>query len=117
MTILNLFIDGLILWGGSQLFPGVIQVGGTGTLILATILIWLITTLIQGVAALIAGAGIACESIVWTITGFVVALFSGIIAMAILSNVLAGFAIVGFWPKVLLAIGFSVFELSSHDEK
>lgn len=115
MTVLNLFIDGLILWAGSQLAPGVIQISGIGTLILATILIWLISALVRGVSMLVTGVGITCDSIVWTGVGIIAVLFADILAMAILSNVLAGFMIVGFWPKVLLAICFSIFELSSEE--
>ena len=113
MFILNLIIDGLILWAGTKIAPEVVQIDGFGTLVLVTILLTIVTALVALGCALTAGIGAACDNIVWTIIGVVAIFFSGIIAMSLLSNWLPGFNIVGFWPKAIIAICFSIFELSS----
>ena len=112
MFILNLIIDGLILWAGTKIAPDVVQIEGTGTLILATVLLTVITTVVALVCVAIMGIGAACENVTWTIIGLVAVFFSNVIAMWLLSMWLPGFAIVGFWPKVLISICCSLLELS-----
>jgi uncharacterized membrane protein YvlD (DUF360 family) len=112
MFILNLLIDGLILWAGSKIAPDVVQIGGFGTLVLATVLLSVVTFLVMLACLAIAGIGALCENLAWAIIGVVAVFFSGIIAMSLLSSWLPGFAIIGFWPKAIIAICFSIFELS-----
>ena len=112
MFILNLIIDGLILWAASKIAPDVVQISGFGTLVLATILLTVVTALVGLICIAVAGIGVACDNVLWAIIGVVAVFFSSIIAMALLSSWLPGFAIIGFWPKALIAICCSLFELS-----
>ena len=110
-TILNLVIGGLVLWAASRLFPATVQINGTGTLILATVLIWVVSFAVALICILIAGIGAVFENWIWIIIGIILVFFSDIIAMTILSKNLDGFMVVGFWPKVLLSICFALFHL------
>lgn len=112
-TLLNFVIDGLILWAASKLFPQTVQIDGFGTLVLATLLLTVIAVIVGLLCVLVAAIGAACDNAIWLIIGFVALLFSGVIAMTILSNNLGGFNIIGFWPKVLLSLVMSLFELRS----
>ena len=112
-TLLNLVIGGLVLWAASRLFPATVQIDGTGTLILATVLIWVVSFVIGLLCLLIMGIGAVLENWLWVIIGIILVLFSEVIAMTILSNHLNGFMIVGSWPKVLLSICFSLFHLKA----
>ncbi|MBQ9018642.1 phage holin family protein [Candidatus Saccharibacteria bacterium] len=112
-TLLNFVIDGLILWAASKLSPHTVQIDSFGTLVLATFLLTVIAVIVGLLCILIAEIGMACDNALWLIFGFVALLFSDVIAMAILSNSLGGFNIVGFWPKVLLSFVMFLFELSS----
>ena len=112
MFILNLIIDGLILWAASKIAPDVVQISGFGTLVLATILLTVVTVAVGLLCIGVAGIGVACDNVLWAIIGVVAVFFSGIIAMALLSSWLPGFAIIGFWPKVLISLCCSLFELS-----
>ncbi len=111
-VFMNLLIDGLILWAGSKLAPEVVQISGFGTLVLATILLTVVTYAVGFLCVAVAGIGMACNNVLWAIIGLVAIFFSNIIAMALLSSWLPGFAIIGFWPKALISICCSLFELS-----
>ena len=110
---LSLIIHGVILWAASCLFPDIVQIDSTATLILATILIWLISFVIGIICLLIIGVGAIFDSPVWLIIGivvlFVMIVFADVIGMTIIGDYLDGFMVVGFWPKVLLSICFSIF--------
>ena len=111
-AMLNIVINGFILWMASRLFPETVQIDGIGTLVLATFLLAIVTVAIVLLCMFVAVIGVACDNTAWFIVGFVASLFSCIIAMTILSNKLDGFMIVGLWPKVLLSICFSLFKLN-----
>ena len=111
MLIVNLFVDGVILWAGSQLAPGTVQINGIGALIWATILFSLNTSVIVYLCRATSNLGLIFNQYAWIFASFVVVLFSGVIALTLLSSWLPGFAIVGFWPKVLICILCSIFEL------
>ena len=112
-TLLNLAITGVILWIASSLFPATVQIDSIKTLALATFLIWIISSMIAFLCAFMAVIGMAFEKWVWVILSVIFIFFSEVIAMTILSNDLGGFMIVGFWPKVLLSICFSIMHLSA----
>lgn len=112
MFILNLIIDGLILFAGSKIAPAVIQIDSTGTLIWATVLLTVVTTAVGLLCLAVAGIGVAFDNVAWMIIGVVAVFFSGIIALTLLSSWLPGFAVIGFWPKALICVACSVFELS-----
>lgn len=118
--IINLFLHGLVLWAAWQLFPDTVQIDGFGTLVLVTILLWVISLIIGLIAALLLGLstmiginGGLVTATVGIITCIGLLLFADIISLDFLSCHLAGFTIVGFWPKVLLAILLSVFSIKS----
>ena len=112
-TVLNLVISGFVLWAASRLFPATVQIDSMGTLVLTTILLWVVSLIIWLLCILVMGIGAIFENAIWVIIGFILLLFSEVIAMTILSNNLDGFMIVGFWPKVLLSICFSLFQLKA----
>lgn len=111
--ILNLFITGLILFAANWLFPDVVQVDGLGTLILAAVLFWLVGVVIAFVCTLVVVAGVLFENPLWVIVGFIAIFFIHVITLSILSATLSGFAIIGFWPKVLLSLAYSMLALGS----
>lgn len=111
--ILNLFITGLILWAGSQLFPGTVQIDGIGTLILATLLLWVTEIIVAVIGVVMAAVGAVCESLTWVFIGLLIGFGSTILALYILSNVLPGFSISGFWPKVIFALCSSLLYLKA----
>ena len=102
--ILNFFITGLILFVANQLFPNVVQIDSLGTLILAAVLFWLIGIAVVIVCAVIMFVGLFFDNPLWVIVGFVAIFFIHVIALSILSATLSGFAVIGFWPKVLLSL-------------
>ena len=116
-NIINLFLGGLVLWVAWQFFPAVVQIDSFGKLVLATLLLWVITLVIDLVCVLLMGAGVigmvagGFPGVAIILVAIVLSLFAEIIAMTILSNNLDGFTIIGFWPKLLLAICFSVFHI------
>lgn len=122
-TIINLFLHGLILWAAWQLFPDTVQIDGFGTLVLVTLLLWVISLVIGLIAILIfglsvlIGAGDGLAALISAIVGIVLCfgllLFADVIGLDFLSHQVQGFMVVGFWPKVLLAILFSVFSIGS----
>lgn len=114
MFILNLIIDGLVLWAGTKIAPNVVQIDGFGTLVLATILLAVITLGVAFACVAVIGVSAACGSGTGIVIGIIAAFLSDVIAMALLSSWLPGFAIIGFWPKAIIAICFAIFERSNH---
>lgn len=112
-TLLNIVIRGFILWVASLLFPETFQINDMRTLVLATVLLWVVSLIIELLCALAMGAGIALDNVIIVICGLTLLLFSEVITMTILSNNLDGFMIVGFWPKVLLSICYSMLFLGT----
>ena len=111
--ILNFFITGLILFVANQLFPNVVQIDSLGTLILAAVLFWLIGIAVVIVCAVIMIVGLFFDNPLWVIVGFVAIFFIHVIALSILSATLSGFAVIGFWPKVLLSLAYSMLALDN----
>lgn len=116
-TAINLIIHGVIIWAAWQLFPEIVQIDSMRTLIIATLLLWLISLAIGIGCLLIMGAGFVLDSAAWVIIGliivFVMVIFADVIGMYILSGNLEGFAVAGFWPKVLLSLCLSLFSTGS----
>lgn len=111
--IVNLFITGFILWAASKIAPDQIHIKDFGTLVLATILLWLTTIAIYGISLLLMSGGLIFESCSWIILGFFIMAAAKILALYAISKWIPGFSIVGFWPKFWIAFACSVFTLSS----
>lgn len=111
--ILNLLITGLILWGASKLFPSVVQAGSIGIIALASILLWLTRITLVYICAIIVAVGALYRNLFWVIAGIILVFFTQIIALAILSRFLPGFAVIGFWPKVAIALCYSLLALEA----
>jgi hypothetical protein len=109
---MNLIIGAIILCAASRLFPETVQVSNARTLIIAILLLALVTFLIAIICLILILVGVSTGSLSFTCIGIVAALFANVIAMYVISNYLPGFNIVGFWPKVLLAICFSTFRIN-----
>jgi len=103
-TLLNLFANAIVLFLASLLFPSVVVICSLRALILAAALIWVISIVVVLSSLLITGLGIIYPDPFWIIIGIIAVFFAEVIALSILSNTLDGFAVIGFWPKVLLAI-------------
>lgn len=103
-TIFNLFINCLVFWVSSLLFPKCVQISNFKTLVIAVVLIWLVTLMIDLCGMMATIVGVVVVNPLLAVFSIIFVLFSDIIAMAILSSYLEGFMIVGFWPKFLLAL-------------
>lgn len=122
-TIINLFLHGLVLWVAWQLFPDIVQFDGMGTLVLVTVLLWVISLVIGLIVVLLFGLSVLAgvdgnfggciTAAVGIALCFGLMLFADVIGLDFLSHQIQGFMIVGFWPKVLLAILLSVFSIGS----
>ena len=108
VILINLVITGAILWAAAKWFPGCVQIKDFGTLVVATLLIWLATVVIILLCPIILLAGAATDNDIVLVVAFIAIcilfLFSQVIAITILSNMLDGFTVVGFWPKILISI-------------
>ena len=115
--ILNLFITGLILWVASKIAPEQVQIKDFGTLVLATILLWLTTIAIYGISLLLMSGGLIFESCSWIILGFFIMAAAKILALYAIDSWIPGLSIVGFWPKFWIAIACSLFTLSGPSDR
>lgn len=111
--VLNFFIVGLVLWAASQVFPDIVQIDGVWALVIAVILMWLIEFVIAVLSTIIIELSACADNIVGMIIGLIILLFANVIGLSILSSILDGFMVVGFWPKVLLAIAFLFLRVGS----
>lgn len=110
--ILNFIITGFILWIAAKFFPPYVQIDGFGTLIIATILLWIIEVVLAGLILLLLAAAAALESGLLAVICIIVLLFADIIAFSVLSAKLPGFAVNGFWTKAVLSLCCSVLTIS-----
>lgn len=114
----NLFVTGLCLWAAARLFPDVVQIDGLSTVVIATLLLYVVTTIVCITVMLLlfgilfAGAAGYWNPIALTVITIVVviiiAIFTEVIALGILTRYLPGFAIIGFWPKAGIAFVNSI---------
>ena len=114
IRIINIVLIGFILWLASWLFPQTVQIDSMRTLVLATILLWLITAIIRIISVILVAVGVVNGNVIGVIiaiASFVCILFASVIGLVLLSNHLDGFMVYGFLPKILLAICFSIFSL------
>ena len=111
--IVNFFIVGLILWISTHAFPEYVQIDGGSTLILATLLFFVVTALvILGIVFVVIVVLDDLPTMAF-VTLIVAMLLGGPIALTILSKYLNGFNVVGFWPKVLISFACAFFTIST----
>ena len=84
--------------------------------VLVVILLLVVRLITFALGILVIGLGVAYNSPLWIIIGFGVVFFANVIALTILSNNLNGFMVVGLWPKIILAVCFSLFKLRAPEE-
>lgn len=113
--VVNFFITGVVLWAAARLFPDYVQINGWSTLVLATLLIYVIGTLLALAAAVVALAvAFLSDNIAATlIVGVAIFALVQLLTLVLLDRFLSGFTVVGFWPKVLLATAISALTISA----
>ena len=115
MNILNLIISGLILYGASRLFPTVVQFDSLGALVLATILIYIIASIVDLLCIAVAFVGASFGQWIWFLV-VLLTIVSPVVAVMVLSGHL-GFTVVGFWPKVLLSVCLMMCQLGTSNKR
>lgn len=110
-NVINFIFTFLVLWAASNYFGDYVHIQDTGTLILATFLMF-VMAYILGYALvfsiLLIPIGIGCLT---TIFLFVVALLFVPIRLYVLDAYLPGFDINGFWTYVALSISLMFFSV------
>ncbi|MFE5321614.1 hypothetical protein ACFQ88_23190 [Paenibacillus sp. NPDC056579] len=108
-NLLNLLVTLLVFWIGNQYFNQYISISDTKTLILATVLMFVIS-LIYGLLLTISFVsivvGIGCLTTPLLIAA---SLVLTPIKLLLLDKYLSGFDIHGFWTYVILTIVLSIF--------
>lgn len=110
--VINFIISGAVLWVSSKLFPEQIRIKDFGTLVIATVLLWLTTLVIRVIGLICMGSGAVFRSCSWIILGGLILIGAKILALYILSKNLPGFSIEGFWPMIFIALACSLFSFS-----
>ncbi|WP_168928895.1 phage holin family protein [Paenibacillus dokdonensis] len=116
-NLLNLLVTFLVFWCGSQNFNQYISISDTQTLILATVLMFVISFIyvfLLTVSMISIVIGIGCLT-----TPLLVAasLVLTPIKLWLLDKYLTGFEIHGFWTYVILAIILSIFTVKVKSNK
>lgn len=113
--IVNFIITGLILLVAVVFFPKYVQVSSIGILLLTIVLLYvaeILSVLVYfGLVVSVCLAKFWAGVIVAISMIFVVELF----AVSLVDLWLPGLTIVGFWPKFILALAFSVLRLPETD--
>ena len=112
--VANLFISGFIIWGASKLLPERVFIKDFKTLIMVTILLWILTIIINVIGFLMMGGGLFLDGCgcSWLIAGSIIMAFSKIIALHTLNAYMVNFTITNFWLEVIIAILCSIFTIS-----
>ena len=107
----NLVVAGVILFIASRIFPEVIRIDSLETLTIIVFLLFVVETVVTLLAALITVLGYLALEWVAFVIGFLGLLFGEILALYLLSLWIIGFEVVGFLPKLLLALTLTVARL------
>lgn len=108
MVIVDLFIEGIILWVASRLFPSIVHIDSTFTLVMVTLLLWLVAVIIRIGCVVVGTIGLFSGNLAMVFLSVTAALFANVFALVYLSNHLSGFEVVGLFPAMLLALCFSI---------
>ena len=98
---------GIVLFGSAKLAPRTVQIDSTRTLIIASALIWIVSLIFAaiGMGAILAGALSLNAAIL--VAGTMMMAMANLLAIIILSDDMDGFAIIGYWPKMIIAVCFA----------
>ena len=109
--IVNFVIAGVVLWLAARWFPEVIQIDGFKTLIITTLLLFLAEAVV--VIALFVMMIFSLFAFDWyAIFGAIIGIFfAEIFALSLLDAWIPGFHIIGFMPKMMLALALSIFRI------
>ena len=114
--VVNFFIIGLIFWISWKAFPEYVQADGVGAILVAVVIFYAVGTLVAIFVGMLVLATILVFEKWGVLICVIVALTGGIFAefltLVVVSNVLSGFEVVGFWPKMILAFCCSVCTIS-----
>ncbi|KRF09919.1 phage holin family protein [Paenibacillus sp. Soil787] len=116
-NILNLLVTFLVFWCGSYYFNPYISISDTKTLILATVLMFVISFIygfLLTVSMISMVVGIGCLT---TPLLVVASLVLTPIKLWLLDKYLTGFEIHGFWTYVILSIILSIFTVKVKSKK
>ena len=128
IILLNVIINGLVLWAASKLFPQAVKIDGFETLACVALLLAGVTVIIGRVLDVIECFGKLIVSkikkkavrviiiIIISPVTVVLPIIVGIITIIILSKNLAGFDIIGFWFKLLLLIFMFLLQVSGQNK-
>lgn len=116
-NIINVIITFALFWLGSTYFPESAHIVDTKTLILATILMFVIGYIFSWlffVSCLLIPLGIGCLT---TIVLFLAAIIITPIKLWILTHYLPGFEVHGFWTYVVFTVALSLFTIKRPETK
>ncbi|SEB92131.1 phage holin family protein [Paenibacillus sp. GP183] len=116
-NILNILVTFFVFWFGSQYFNQYISISDTKTLILATVLMFVISFIygfLLTVSMISIVIGIGCLT---TPLLVVASLVLTPIKLWLLNKYLTGFEIHGFWTFVILTIVLSIFTVKVKSKK
>jgi len=108
-NLLNLFVTFLVFWFGNQYFNPYISISDTKTLILATVLMFVISliySILLTISFFSIVVGIGCLTTPLLIAA---SLVLTPIKLWLLDRYLTGFEIHGFWTYVILTVVLSIF--------
>ncbi|CAG7614159.1 hypothetical protein PAECIP111802_00049 [Paenibacillus allorhizosphaerae] len=116
-NILNLLITFFVFWVGNQYFHEYISITDTKTIILATVLMFVISFLysfLLTVSFISIVVGVGCLTTPLLIAGSVVLTP---MKLWLLDKYLTGFEIHGFWTYVILTVILSIVTVKVNDRK
>ncbi|NEN81843.1 MULTISPECIES: phage holin family protein [Paenibacillus] len=116
-NLLNLLVTFLVFWCGNHYFNQYISISDTKTLIIATVLMFVISFIygfLLTISFISIVVGIGCLT---TPLLIVASLVLTPIKLWLLDRYLTGFEIHGFWTYVILTIVLSVFTVKVNDKK
>ena len=116
-TLSNFLINGVILWLAAWLFPGIVRIDNFKTLAIVVLCFGIISVIYEVLGYILVTVGILSFALPLTIIGILMAIFSDVIAMIFLSNHLAGFMVVGFLPKIILAVLCSSLRIRNNNAR
>lgn len=109
----NFFVMGATLYVAARFFPESVSIDSTKTLIIATLLLWVVTALVAIAIILVMAVAASGGNVILMVVSLVALFFSRIFALMILSAKLAGFTITGGWTYLILALVMGIFTVGN----